>query len=207
MPSLFLIRHGTTFSPGDVLRRIGARTDLCLSPEGVDEAMRLGTFLRDRCVTPTAIFSSTLVRARNTARIVAETLSFADEVLIDNSFNEIDYGPDEGLPEEQVVARIGHDALSLWNKCGVPPQGWNVNVSQIKESWRKFGEKVTKKTFGSQVIVVTSNGIARFAPSLLEDFESFSTTHRLKLSTGSFSHFEVDPRGRWQCRQWNIKPS
>jgi probable phosphoglycerate mutase len=53
--------------------------------------------------------------------------------------------------------------------------------------------------------VVTSNGIARFAPYITGDFEGFAAEHKIKLSTGALAVFKHE-NGPWRVEGWNIRP-
>ncbi|MEJ2681663.1 MAG: phosphoglycerate mutase, partial [Gammaproteobacteria bacterium] len=59
---------------------------------------------------------------------------------------------------------------------------------------------------GKTVLVVTSNGIARFAPHCLATFPIWRQHHRPKLATGAIAIFEHDGTS-WDCTQWDIKPN
>ena len=48
---------------------------------------------------------------------------------------EVDYGPDENQPEEQVIARIGAAAIEAWDRDAVPPPGWDVEPEDIIAEW------------------------------------------------------------------------
>ena len=45
------------------------------------------------------------------------------------------YGPDEGKPETEVVARIGQKALDEWERAAIVPDGWLVCVDDIISSF------------------------------------------------------------------------
>ncbi|MBR9835208.1 MAG: histidine phosphatase family protein, partial [Alphaproteobacteria bacterium] len=54
------------------------------------------------------------------------------------------------------------------------------------------------------VLVVTSNGIARFALQVAEPGNG--STHELKLKTGAFGRIDLDASGAANVVQWNIRP-
>lgn len=56
----------------------------------------------------------------------------------DPRFNEIDYGPDENMPEETVIARVGQNALDAWNTRCMPPPGWDIDSPALIDMWREF---------------------------------------------------------------------
>src|SRR5690606_291260 len=100
-------------------------------------------------------------------------------------FSEIDYGQDENRPEEEVLARLGAQALRDWDERAVVPQGWKADPAAIARQWEDFAQGLLRDHPGATALVVTSNGTARFAPRLTGDFEGFRARHPLKLSTGA----------------------
>ncbi len=100
---LLLVRHAqTSWNCED--RRLG-RTDVPLDTEGVAQAGRLCQRLQDEFID--AIFSSPLVRARDTAEPTARHRGLA--VQIDTDLVEFDYGAFSGLPRGEVKLKLGRD--------------------------------------------------------------------------------------------------
>jgi 2,3-bisphosphoglycerate-dependent phosphoglycerate mutase len=203
--TLLIARHGNTFSKGDVVTRVGARTDMPLSPSGLEQGRKLGFFLRDKNLLPDVVFTSALRRTRQTAEQALAAANVARTLNVEPLFNEIDYGIDENRPEADVVARVGADALKAWDEDAVVPDGWKVDVSTIIQGWIDFGSRVAGEFAGKKILVVTSNGIARFAPHLTGDFEAFRREHPLKISTGALCVFAHEA-GVWRVEEWNVKP-
>lgn len=206
MPTrLIIARHGNTFGPGDTPRRVGRRTDLPLVASGEEQARRIGDYLRRHQMVPEAVFAAPLKRSYDTARLAVEALGCDLSITIDARFNEIDYGPDENQPETVVVARIGDQALRDWNEHAKVPPGWQADPQAIIHDWLAFGN-ICRQSFGGQtVLVVTSNGIARFAPHLTGNFESFRRRYGIKIATGALCLLRVQGT-QWAIEQWNIRP-
>ncbi|MEO1406790.1 MAG: histidine phosphatase family protein, partial [Pseudomonadota bacterium] len=73
MTDIYIVRHGNTFDKGDIVTRVGARTDLPLSSSGEAQADRLATHFRD--IAPngfTAAYCSELQRTRQTAETILQ---------------------------------------------------------------------------------------------------------------------------------------
>jgi 2,3-bisphosphoglycerate-dependent phosphoglycerate mutase len=154
------------------------------------------------------IFTSKLQRAIQTAEEAQGVMQTHLPIETLSIFNEIDYGPDENQPEEKVIARVGAEALAAWESKATVPNGWKVDPDEIIKNWQEFSVKLTKNYAGKIILVVTSNGIARFSPYLTGDFSAFSAEHHIKISTGALCIFENTPlTDLWRCQQWNIKPS
>ncbi|WP_412757848.1 histidine phosphatase family protein [Legionella bozemanae] len=204
---LLVARHGNTFAPGDVVRRVGT-TDLPLVDSGLHQGRILGTYLQKNALMPDVIFTSKLKRAIQTAKEaqIAMGINLPIETLA--IFNEIDYGPDENQPEERVVARIGKEAIHAWETHAVVPAGWKVDPATLINNWMDFSTRLRQEYPGKTCLVVTSNGIARFAPYLTGDFATFSAQYGIKIATGALCIFEhEEPSEVWHCRAWNVKPA
>ena len=205
MTRLLIARHGNTFGPNDTPVRIGARTDLPLSESGCQQANRLGIYLKKNHANLSVIFTSELKRTQQMAEIAIEVAQFAVEAKQLAIFNEIDYGPDEAKTEEEVIARIGQTAIDNWNQCAKVPAGWQVNPDEIIHHWQQFADQILTNYPTQTILVITSNGIARFAPHLLNDIKQFSKDYPLKMVTGAISEF-YHFQDKWQLDRWNYKP-
>ena len=101
---LHLLRHADA---GDPAAWAGDDADRPLSPKGERQAERLASFLADRGLTPDAIISSPLVRARQTAEIVGGRLGIG--VAIDERLA----GPLGVAVLDQVLAESGRPARPI----------------------------------------------------------------------------------------------
>lgn len=203
MTTLLIARHGNTFGPEETPTRVGARTDLPLVEKGREQARAMGQYLKAENFIPDQVFSSHLKRTYESAEIILDSLGQNDlAVTRSEIFNEIDYGPDENKPEEDVIKRIGAEAVKAWDEEAIVPEGWMVNPDQIIQNWKNFAQDILGK--GAQTtLVVTSNGIARFAPYLTNDFAHFKENYKIKLSTGALGIL-VYKNGTWHVQGWNI---
>ncbi|MCB1839826.1 MAG: histidine phosphatase family protein [Alphaproteobacteria bacterium] len=204
MKTLIIARHGNTFGPGDTPTRVGARTDLPLVEKGREQARALGLYLKAQTLVPETVYASPLLRTQETAQLALEACGAKVSVQTLEFLREIDYGPDENQTEEAVVARIGLEAIRRWNEEAVVPSGWLANPENIKDCWLSLAQDI-EKTDKNIILVVTSNGIARFAPVLTGDFESFRRNHSLKLRTGAIGIFLFDGQSR-KVSAWDVRP-
>ena len=203
--TLLIARHGNTFAPGETIRRVGL-TDLPLVDSGVTQGYLLGNYLKNHQLIPDIIFTSQLQRTIQTAEAALSALQISIPMQAQALFDEIDYGPDENQAEQDVIARLGATALSAWDSIGLVPDGWRVNPAAIKQHWYDFAHMLQSQFSDKTVLVITSNGIARFAPCLTGDIATFSAKHGIKLATGALSVFQPSTAKRWHCLAWNIKP-
>lgn len=202
---LIIARHGNTFTKDQTPTRVGGRTDLALVE--TERGTNVGKYLKEKGLIPVKAFAAPLKRTTDTAKLALAELGGNIPLEMDDSFVEIDYGPDENKPEDEVVTRIGQDAMDNWNQNAVVPQGWKVSVEGIINTWNSFAKKIEKEFKDETVLVVSSNGIIRFAPHLTGDFEGFIRENDIKVTTGGVCVFEKEATDKyWKCTEWNVKP-
>lgn len=204
MTVLVIARHGNTFGPDDTPTRVGAKTDLPLVEKGQEQAKNIGRWLKENNIFPEVTYSSQLKRTIETAELALKEIEYKQPVFPLEIFNEIDYGPDENQTEKTVIARIGEQAIKDWDDKAIVPDGWNFNPEECINNWKNFAQHIIDDPHDC-TLVVTSNGIARFAPHITGNFDEFANNHQIKLSTGALGILEfID--NHWTVKDWNIKP-
>jgi len=201
MTRLVIVRHGNTFEAGEPPRRIGVRTDLPLTTTGVTQAEALAGHFAANGVSFDRILSGDLKRTRRTAEAIAagqriETAPF---------LTEIDHGPDEGQPETAVVARHGNDAITLWETQWIAPEGWEVGAQWRLSAWREFVERVVEEYPGGTILLVTSNGAARYALAAM-GLKPGENRVSVKFRTGSYGVVEVGSGADFRLVGWDMRP-
>jgi len=204
MTTLIIARHGNTFNKEDIPTRVGVRTDLPLVESGREQAEKIGAWLRENNHLPEITYCSELSRTRETAEIAIKACGYSQPTFPLKIFNEIDYGPDENKTEEDVINRIGHDAIDDWNNKAIVPDGWKFDPTLCIENWKNFAQHIVDDE-QDIILVVTSNGIARFAPHITNNFEAFAEKNNIKLSTGALAVLKYQD-DQWQITDWNIRP-
>ena len=109
---LYLLRHGDAGDGGDPKIKDAERT---LTPKGVERTKQLAEALAEMAVSFDVVLSSPLVRARETAEVVARGLKFAGKVELTDSL--IPFGSMENLvrqltmlrPTPKNVLLVGHE--------------------------------------------------------------------------------------------------
>ena len=86
------------------------------------------------------------------------------------------------------------------------PPDWLVEPKAIIDDWLSFGDMCRQSFSGQTVLVVTSNGIARFAPHLTGDFEGFRRRHGIKIATGALCFLRLQ-ESQWLIEKWNVRPT
>lgn len=208
MTTLIIARHGNTFESFEKPTRVGARTDLPLVESGKEQARKIGEWLKQNKFFPEITYCSELKRTQETAHYALANLGYSQPVFSLSIFNEIDYGPDEDKTEEKVIARIGAQAIRDWDERGIVPQGWKFDPQECIQNWKNFATQILNDNQNDAediILVVTSNGIARFAPYLTDNFEDFANNNKIKLSTGAIGVLKYQDN-KWIITDWNIKP-
>lgn len=190
--TLIIARHGNTFGANETPRRVGGRTDIPLTAFGRRQAIALGRRLKTMGISPDVVYCSNLKRTRETASLAIKAAGWIAPIKVDKRFKEIDYGVDENKTENEVIDRIGVSGIQNWDKHNIAPTGWMVDAKELKLMWINFA-----KTLKGTTLVITSNGIARFAPSIGQN---------AKLSTGAFGII-CENNKKLQLKSWNIRPS
>ena len=223
---LIVVRHGNTFNSGDVILRVGSATDIPLTETGMKQAYAAGSMLAEMGITPDIIFHAPLQRTCQSA--VGIAASFSNVVLQEAEFlTELNYGNDDGKPEDDVVLRlglaensvaitpdvslddlraVGKAALKKWDSEAVLPKGWHFlagRAAELESQWQEFADMVLAQYAGKTVVAVTSNGIARFSKVILP--AGNAPEGSLKLATGAFGIYEFS-EGSWQSTSWNVRP-
>ncbi|MCB1538739.1 MAG: histidine phosphatase family protein [Rhodospirillales bacterium] len=202
---LIVARHGNTFNADETPRRIGARTDLPLTDKGKEQGRRLGAWLRDNAMVPDAVYTSRLIRTRETAEAALTEMDIRRAIQQSDLFDEIDHGPDENKTDPEIVARLGVEAFAKWEQGNIMPREWSPKPEVLSKRWQDFAAYCEKTHPDQTVLVVTSNGVARFAPQIAGNGADVVTIKNRKMSTGALSIFEGSG-GLWMIAHWNVKP-
>lgn len=223
--TLVVARHGNTFEKGDVILRVGARTDLPLTSEGLAQGRRLGEKLAELGLFPTTFYSAPLRRTLETSAEIAAAQGVVADPIVETFLTELDYGEDDGRSEAEVARRLGAielgdaaenassetleaaglAALKRWDAEKRLPRGWAFlrnRVDRLGDDWRAFAARVVERRPGETVVATTSNGIARFATAILPS--GTPLPEKLKLATGAFGVFVWNGES-WRLDAWNVR--
>ena len=147
MTTILLVRHGET--DWNLERRVQGHTDRPLNETGRQQARALAAALADEPVD--AVFSSDLVRAHETARMVAEPKGLDVTVLPD--LREKDFGTWEGLTDVEILSRFP-DARGR-------PWGDGETTDEVSRRVLRALERIAEAHPGGRVVVVAHGGPLR----------------------------------------------
>jgi probable phosphoglycerate mutase len=198
--NLYLVRHGE--AEINVRRVVGGqRGDTGLTERGFGEARRLGArLLATGEIQADVLISSTLLRARQTAEIIASALGKAP--VFDDDIEELRPGEADGLPLEEAMTRYGVPDFERDPGRPVSPGG---------ESWagfmRRVGraiDRIATEHEGRTVVLVTHGGVVdgAFVHFLRMQADAFLPAQFATRHT-SLTHWQR--RERWdQTEGWRL---
>ena len=109
MGSIIFLRHGQAIN--NTQRILAGRTPgVPLTEKGVDQAEKAAKFLEDMNIS--AIYSSPIERAKNTADIVGKHNSI--DVRIDDRLIELDMGKFTGMPYDEIFSSHGNVFMKFY---------------------------------------------------------------------------------------------
>lgn len=150
MTDIYLIRHG------DFDATIDRAADSPLSSLGIMQAERL----RDRLVATREIradilLSSPLLRARQTAEIIAPALDLP--VLLEEDVQEFRIGTRSGLTDEEIVTTYGLVDFAQEQERPLLPDGesWSQFVRRVSHAF----ERIVQVYDGKTVVIICHDGV------------------------------------------------
>jgi broad specificity phosphatase PhoE len=155
---LYLVRHGATDNNCAIPPRLqGRRTDPPLSVAGREQARRTGLFLSKHRVD--AVYSSPLLRARQTAEAIAEPHGLIVQQV--PALTEVDVGVWEGRCWEEI-AQSDPEAYHAFmsDPCAHPYlEGENLNSVQLRVA--PAFQQLLADNLGRMIVVVAHNVVNR----------------------------------------------
>jgi probable phosphoglycerate mutase len=199
MKRLIFGRHGNTFNPDDSVVWVGSGTDLPLVAKGREQAHAAAKRLQQKDVVPARLWAASLKRTTEFAQIVCDDLGLPAP-RIDSRLDEIHYGAWEGATTEEIAADPDRaKALALWQDADVWPDclGWRTTQNQVMANLAAVFADIGAEHGDETVMIVSSNGILRFAPRVLGIAEPRS----FRLKTGALGGAERR-EGAWRILFW-----
>lgn len=133
--TLLLLRHGQSVLNAE--NRFTGLLDPPLSAAGEEESAAAGALLASADFRPDVVYTSTLTRSRETARILLEVLDApAAAVLTSWELNERSYGSLTGRSREELLSELGPEVFHSWRRSydGAPPPMSPAQLGAIRRS-------------------------------------------------------------------------
>jgi 2,3-bisphosphoglycerate-dependent phosphoglycerate mutase len=181
---LVLVRHGQ--SDWNLKNLFTGWKDPDLSPQGIAEAKAAGIRLRARGMRFDVAFTSALVRAQSTLRLMLEVLAQTDlETIRDQALNERDYGDLAGLNKDDARKRWGEEQVHIWRRSyDVAPPGGESLKDTVARVLPYYCQNILPRVLSGQRVLVAAHGNSLRALSMVLDRLDAQAITKLELDTG-----------------------
>jgi len=159
---LILIRHGQT--QWNASKKYQGHTDIPLNDTGRQQARRLAEYLR-QVETIEAVYSSDLLRARETAEMVGQAFNL--QPLIDQRLREFCFGKWEGLTFNQVYSTYRAEFEQWFNNLEEFCVPGGESFSDVANRSLEAIADIKKRHTGT-VVVVTHGGVIKAVLSRIQ---------------------------------------
>lgn len=171
---IYFIRHGESEAN---LKHVfaGQKDDSPLTEKGRTQAEEEGKKIKEMGLSIDRIMSSPLVRAKDTAAIVAEIIGYTKEIEIDARITEYDMGNLTGTPTVEITSKKMIQAENAEN-----PQKFLERVNSFLNEWKGKDETI---------LMVCHAGVGRVIetirqggdPELFYDLPAYANAEVIKL--------------------------
>lgn len=195
MNYLVLLRHGQ--SQWNLENRFTGFYDIDLSDLGREEAAGAGKRLAKLGASFDQVFTSTLKRANNTARIALENAGQAeliDTMIAHDDLRERDYGDLTGLDKAETAKKYGDEQVHIWRRSyDVAPPGGECLEDVVEKRVRPYYEAHIKPRLeAGENILVAAHGNSLRALLIIIGAETPETINKAEMETGVPVVFEMD---------------
>lgn len=152
----FLLRHGETIHQAEKKDIIYCYPDddpaCALLDEGIKEARIAGEALKRKNID--LIFSSDILRTRQTIEIVAKLINYGlEKIVYDTRLRDVNWGIFEGKDKEEAWAYYNNDTMKRF-ELGVPQgESWNQCKARMVEVLEEI-----ENNFANKNILIVSHG-------------------------------------------------
>lgn len=185
MIKLFLVRHGEPDNPQGVI--YSRLPGFPLTLKGREEARLAGEYLKRKITNSLPlIFSSPLLRARQTARIISRFFP-QRKIILTPALTEVDFGSWTGVREEELVRR------GEWQVYLFSPEKLRVGegLKQAQKRVVLWVKKAIRRYPQGNWIIVSHRDIIRLLTLFLEK-RPINDLNRIPCETGSVTTLVVD---------------
>jgi 2,3-bisphosphoglycerate-dependent phosphoglycerate mutase len=181
---LVLLRHGQ--SDWNLKNLFTGWKDIDLSPQGVEEARAAGRRLKAQGLSFDLAFTSALVRAQHTLKLVLDELAQPNlPTAADQALNERDYGQLSGLNKDDARKRWGADQVQIWRRSyDVAPPGGESLKDTVARALPYYCQHILPAVLNGRRVLVSAHGNSLRALVMVLDRMTPQTIPTLELATG-----------------------
>lgn len=182
--TLVLVRHGQ--SDWNLKNLFTGWKDPDLTELGIQEATTGGQALADYGIKFDIAFTSVLVRAQHTLKLVLDKVGQPDlETISDQALNERDYGDLSGLNKDDARAKWGEEQVHVWRRSyDVPPPGGESLRDTGARVWPYYLTEILPRVLRGEKVLVAAHGNSLRSLVMVLDRLTREQVLSLNLATG-----------------------
>tara|TARA_B100000945_G_C20244686_1_gene531652 strand:+ start:197 stop:820 length:624 start_codon:yes stop_codon:yes gene_type:complete len=193
--NLILVRHGQ--SEWNEKNLFTGWEDPGLTKQGSDEAKNAGLLIKELKLEFNSLFTSALIRAQITGKIILKNISQENINIIKNkALNERFYGDLQGLNKDECREKWGKKQVQIWRRSyDIGPPGGE----SLKETGERvlpyFLSEIYPSILKGENIIVSAHGNS--LRSLIKHLDNLSSDEivKLEIPTGAPIHYLFDNNG------------
>jgi 2,3-bisphosphoglycerate-dependent phosphoglycerate mutase len=200
MSRLVLLRHGE--SQWNLENRFTGWIDVPLSPKGMEEARTAGEKLRGYRFH--RAFSSVLIRANETLRLVLETLGQTNiPIEKDKALNERMYGELQGLNKTETAKKFGDEQVKIWRRSfDVRPPGGESLKDTAERVLPYYEARIKPYLIKGETVLIAAHGNSLRALVMQLDQLTREQVLELNIPTGAPLCYELNTEGKVLSRKY-----
>jgi 2,3-bisphosphoglycerate-dependent phosphoglycerate mutase len=196
MASLVLVRHGQ--SQWNEKNLFTGWKDPDLTEKGEREAIEAGLALKESNYKFDIMFTSVLLRAKRTGKLILEQVGQEDLKTFENeALNERNYGDLAGLNKDDAKKKWGEDQVHKWRRSFdiAPPAGESLKMT-AERVLPYFEEKILPLLKENLEILVVAHGNSLRALVMQLDKLNSDEVVKLEIPTGMPICYSINERGQ-----------
>jgi 2,3-bisphosphoglycerate-dependent phosphoglycerate mutase len=181
---LVLVRHGQ--SEWNLQNLFTGWRDVDLTEAGIEEARSAGRKLKERSLRFDVAYTSVLVRAQNTLKLILKELGQGGlEEHRDQALNERNYGDLVGLNKDDARKRWGEEQVHIWRRSYyvLPPGGESLRDTAARVL-PYYLMRILPDVMRGRRVLVSAHGNSLRALVMVLDRLTPDQVTKLELATG-----------------------
>lgn len=195
MSYLVLLRHGQ--SEWNLANKFTGFKDVELTENGIAEAKNGGRLLKEAGIEFDQVFTSTLKRANETAKLAlteAGQGDLIDTMIYHDDLRERDYGDLTGLNKDETREKYGDEQVHIWRRSyDTPPPGGECLQDVVENRVRPYYEEHIKPMVDEgKNILIAAHGNSLRAMLIILGVETPDSINEAEMETGVPVVFELE---------------
>ena len=186
---VYLVRHGETVWNANM--RFQGHADIALTQSGREQAEALSKRLSGKNFH--AVYSSDLIRAYETAVILAEPHGL--QVHKRPNLREINFGKWEGLTYKEIIDQFGESARKWWDNPSITRIPGGEKLTEVAERCYRALKLIVEDHQGQELLLVAHGGTIRCLVSSVLGID-LNQYWRLRLDNTALNIIEFPEWGK-----------